>query len=84
MGKKTSANDRRPKGKYNGHPSWNLWNVSVWLSYPEERYYHVVDLCQRHGKERVADILFDEIGGTLTPDGAPFNRYSIRYGLRDL
>lgn len=84
MGKETFATDRRPKGRYNGHPSWNLWNVSMWLSYPEDRYYHVMDLCQRHGKDRAADILFDEIGGTTTPDGARFTRSSIRYGLRHL
>lgn len=84
MGKETYATDRRPKGRYNGHPSWNFWNVSVWLSYPEDRYYHVMALCQRHGKDRAANLLFEELGGTNTPDGAPFTRSSIRHGLRHL
>jgi hypothetical protein len=84
MGKETSATDRRHKGKYNGHPSWTLWNVSMWMANDYGLYTYMMELCQRHGKQRAADILFDEIGGTTTPDGARFSRSSIRYGLRHL
>lgn len=84
MGKETTATNRRHKGKYNGHPSWTLWNVSMWIANDYDLYTYAMKLCQRYGKERAADILTDEIGGTTTPDGARFTRSSIRYGLRHL
>lgn len=84
MGKETTASNRRHNGKYNGHPSWTLWNVSMWIANDYDLYTYAMKLCQRYGKERAADILTDEIGGKTTPDGARFTRSFIRYGLRHL
>lgn len=69
---------------YNGHPCWRLWNISMWMSNDYHLYMYAMELCKKYGKEKAADILFDEIGGTTTPDGARFSRSGIRYGLRKL
>lgn len=69
---------------YNGHPCWRLWNISMWMSNDYGLYTYATELCRHNGKEKAADILFDEIGGTTTPDGARFTRSAIRYGLRHL
>lgn len=83
MGKDTSANNRTKRG-YHGHPSWSLWNISMWMNSDFNLYKYAVELCRKHGKEGAADILFAEIGGTKTPDGARFTRSAIRHGLRHL
>ena len=75
---------RHPKGEYNGHPSWTLWNISMWMANDYGLYTKAVELSRQHGKEKAADVLFDEIGGTKTPDGARFTRSAIRYSLRHL
>lgn len=39
MKTKTTNWDYRP---YNGHPNWQLWNVSLWISGDEKSYFHIV------------------------------------------
>jgi len=67
--------------EYNGHRSWNAWNVSLWLSNDEGLYRWVTELVREYGKERAALKVFREIGGERTPDGAVYNRTSIREAL---
>ena len=69
-------------GEFNGFRSWNAWNVSLHLSNDPAIYRHVDDLVRRHGIGKAATILFDDIGGQKTLDGAVFNRSSIRGALR--
>lgn len=68
---------------YNGHPNWQLWNVTMWLSNDYELYKHVVSLIDQHGVEAAADCLWRELKGQSTPDGAAYSRGAIRYALRD-
>ena len=35
--------------KYNGHRSWNAWNVSLWINNDESLYTHARDMAKRHG-----------------------------------
>ena len=67
--------------EYNGHRSWNAWNVSLWLSNDEGLYRWVTRLVREYGKERAALKVFREIGGERTPDGAVYNRTCIRAAL---
>ena len=70
--------DYRP---YNGHPNWQLWNVSLWISGDEHFYYYVMGLLEEHGFEEALDILSEQLQGQATPDGAQYSRYAIRYAL---
>ena len=66
---------------YNGHRSWNAWNVSLWLSNDEPLYRHVSELVSRHGITRASRILSRELSGETTPDGARYNPTCIREAL---
>lgn len=73
------------KGKeYNGHRSWNAWNVSLWISNDEGLYRMAVDMKRRHKNSRAAaNAMLDMLPAT-TPDGAKFNITSVTEALRDL
>ena len=66
---------------YNGHRSWNAWNVSLWLNNDEPLYRAVTDAIKRHGKRRAALILAGNLEGQRTPDGARYNFTCIREAL---
>ena len=42
---------------YNGHRSWNAWNISLWINNDEGLYRRAVDLAMRNGIARGAAIL---------------------------
>lgn len=73
---------------YNGHRSWNAWNVSLWIS-NDEGLYSLAKECKRTARTvgRAARMMKDslaEMGITRTPDGAVYNDTCIREALRDL
>ena len=78
MKTKTTNWDYRP---YNGYPSWQVWNVSVWLSADEHFYYRIMSLIEHRGLEAAANILSEELRGQSTPDGAPSSKAAVKYGL---
>lgn len=71
------------KQPYNGHESWNAWNVALWIGNDEPLYRAALDCMLRYPKgekhrtnfRRAACQLIAECSLTNTPDGA---RYSIR------
>jgi hypothetical protein len=63
---------------YNGHRSWNAWNVSLWLNNEEGPYLHAYELVKKYGRKRAARILAQEYEGQRTPDGAKYN-YTCLY-----
>lgn len=79
------------KGKgYNGYPSWNAWNVSLWINNDQGLYETAKD-CVREARTRdkaaemFLDILVENVGkNPKTPDGAPFTVSSIKLAMRDL
>ena len=81
-----------PAKPYNGHPSWNAWNVSLWLNNDEGLYraaYALAAAPVRCGKlqdrwrVRAARLIAD-CGLTRTPDGARYSVNSVALALRDM
>jgi len=68
----------------NGYPSWNAWNVSLWINNSEDRYYEAYEMAKKHGLGRAARILTDRWAGDKTPDGATYNARAIRLAIMDI
>lgn len=81
MKTKTTNWDYRP---YNGHPNWQLWNVSLWISGDEHLYFHAVNLIEKFGIDRATEIINEELRGQTTPDGAKYTKAAIGYALSSL
>lgn len=77
---------RRPNpGKgYNGYPSWNAWNVSLWINNDEGLYSFARELKRKLGTARAAEAFVDECGMAHTPDGAPFTVSSVKGAMRGM
>jgi len=70
--------------KYNGHRSWNAWNISLWLNNEEPTYRYMVSLVQQYGRRKAARLLANELAGQSTPDGARYNKTCIYEAMEDL
>lgn len=73
--------------EYNGHRSWNQWNVCLYLANEEGLYFTAVDCAKRaRNLEHLTTLFIRETGllGDKTPDGATYNRLSIKRGLDSL
>ncbi len=75
------------KGKhmtaYNGHRSWNAWNVSLWINNDEGLYFAARDLVKEHGITKAVRLLLEELPAT-TPDGGRYNKTCVREAIRDI
>ena len=69
---------------YNGHRSWNAWNVSLWLNNDEGLYREAVRLATRHGIEKGARHMAANLAGERTPDGGRYNLTTIREAMRGI
>jgi hypothetical protein len=66
---------------YNGHESWNAWNVSLWLSSDEGTYRAMLDCIRRtHNREEAAALMLEMLPAN-TPDGAPYTKRSVRLAM---
>ena len=74
--------------QYNGHRSWNAWNVSLWIHNDVGLYnlarecIHITGTRDKGARDMLA-ILKDD-GIIETPDGAPYTVTSIREAMRYL
>ena len=77
---------------YNGHPSYNYWNVSLWVGNDEGLYRLALD-CIRETKTRrqAAEAMLESIKEMhgdncipTTPDGAPYSVASLQHAMRGL
>ncbi len=69
--------------KYQGHRSWNAWNVSLWINNDDGIYRRAVDLAKRLSLNNAAHELLAELP-ERTPDGAKYNFTCIREALRGI
>ena len=79
---------------YNGHPSWNAWNVSLWINNEEWLYRAAYGLASRAPWQSarnkaalwrdVARHFIADYGLTRTPDGARYSVASVAPVLREL
>ena len=67
---------------YNGHRSWNAWNVSLWLNNSEEIYKFARQVFDDMGLEKAATYLTTALDGEKTPDGAVYTRKAIYEELK--
>ncbi len=70
--------------KYNGHRSWNAWNVSLWINNDEGLYRWAYDLVKQYGRRKAANALTRELKGQKTPDGAKYNYTTIYEALEGM
>jgi hypothetical protein len=70
--------------QYNGHRSWNAWNVSLWINNDEGLYRWAYDLASKHGIGKAACIMARDLIGERTPDGGRYNQTAIREALRGI
>lgn len=71
---------------YNGHRSWNAWNVALWIGNDEPLYRMAID-CIDHSKTwgSAARRFLADIGeGSKTPDGAKYNFTCVFEALKGL
>jgi hypothetical protein len=69
--------------KYNGHRSWNAWNVSLWIANEEPLYRRAIELKRKYGSQRAARLFLCELDDK-TPDGATYNVTCVREALAGL
>jgi hypothetical protein len=69
---------------YQGHRSWNAWNVSLWLNNDECLYREARQLAERHGVKGGSARLSMRLAGERTPDGARYNLTCIREVMRGI
>jgi len=68
----------------NGYPSWNQWNVSLWINNDEGLYNWACDLTRKYGVRKAAAHMARELDGIRTPDGARYNVTSILGAIRGI
>lgn len=82
-----------PKVAYNGHESWNAWNVALWIGNDEPLYRAAIEAIRTPRKDgkpvtaNLATLRFFVATGlcdTKTPDGAKFSHRSVRLAIQGL
>lgn len=77
---------------YNGYPSWNAWNVALWIGNDETLYYAAIGCIKLYPNKqktskpytRAARMFIKDLGLTRTPDGAKYTINSVRLALEGL
>jgi hypothetical protein len=73
--------------EYNGHPSWNCWNVALWIGTDEYLYRNAAEaLGTTHTLKHATNVFFGLTGveGRKTPDGGVFNFTATQRALAGL
>lgn len=64
-------------GTYNGYPSYNHWNVSLWINNDENIYRDVYNLLEKYTiSQSIKYFLFHY---NKTPDGVYYTSANLRY-----
>jgi hypothetical protein len=68
--------------EYNGHRSFNAWNVALWLNNDEELYNLIRRMPEHFSLRKAVNTLLD-ILPARTPDGAVYNRLCIKLAIQE-
>lgn len=74
--------------EYNGHESWDHWNVALWL-FNDEGLYNIIreqiKYCRTVSScaQDVLYMLTKDLGLTKTPDGAMFTYDTVYAAIED-
>ena len=69
---------------YEGYPSWNSWNVSLWINNDYNDYMIASSTIKEHGMRKGIDTLTEMWKGLRTPDGGVFNKRSISLAVEGM
>ena len=69
--------------EYNGHRSWNAWNVSLWIGSDEDLYIDAICLLQRFDLDRAAAVFVME-HPERTPDGGIYTHLAVKLAMEEL
>ena len=69
---------------YNGHRSWNAWNVALWINNDEGLYKYALDCISQaqQNANRAARYFMETYKGERTPDGAKYNHLAVSLCLQ--
>lgn len=68
---------------YQGHRSYNAWNVSLHLHQTEPLYRMMQEAVRTtRTRDDAADRVAHMLAGQKTPDGVPYTRTNIRLAMR--
>lgn len=74
--------------EYQGHESYNAWNVCLWIGNDEPLYRLAKEFKKRCGSARKAAAAmmehFKEANIEKTPDGVRYTKHTIELALRGL
>jgi hypothetical protein len=77
--------------RYNGHRSYNAWNVALWIGNDEALYRMALDCLERtnrnaRGNRAAAELFIARVSALYakTPDGAPWGFQNVRSALLGL
>ena len=73
---------------YNGHRSWNAWNVALWMGNDEPLYRFAMDCIERARKTnpkrlaaRASRYFMGGMAESKTPDGAKYTYLAVKLAL---
>ncbi len=71
---------------YNGHRSWNAWNVSLWLNNDEGLYNMCIEALKDCGfsVKKATYRVMNYLEGERTPDGAVYTHLAVKLALEGL
>lgn len=70
--------------EFQGHRSWNAWNVYLWIHNDEMLYRRACRLARSLGIEKGAAYLAKDMAGQKTPDRVPYTRTTILAAMRGI